>query len=347
MMLLATVDIDMGEAVGRYKHLSIEEREDIMAMRREGRSMGEVARALGRSKSTVSRELGRNSCRAGQGSYYRASTAQRRYAERRARCVRRKRLSDPWLRELVQRKILEDRWSPEQVSGRVALEAPGSRVSASTIYRAIGARELDTPELRRTARGLRGRLRHKGKRRHRAGGPEERRGKVPGMRPISERPAEAGSRERLGDWEADTVVGRGGGACLVTLVDRSSGFLAGGRAGAHTAACVRDVQVAALAGQPALTVTPDRGKEFAAFREVEAATGAEFFFALPHSPWQRGTNENTNGLLREYFPKGTDFGPVGDDEVQGVYDAVNRRPRKRLGYRAPYEVHYSTVLHLL
>ena len=167
------------------------------------------------------------------------------------------------------------------------------------------------------------------------------------MRPISERPAEAESRSRLGDWEADTVAGKGAGACLVTLVDRASGYLAGGRAASRTAACVRDVEIAALSGRPSLTVTPDRGKEFASFREVEAATGAEFFFGLPHRPWQRGTNENTNGLLREYFPKGTDFGAVGDDEVRRAYDAVNRRPRKRLGYRTPFEAHYSTVLHLL
>ena len=233
------------------------------------------------------------------------------------------------------------------MAGRVALEAPGARAPASTIYRAVNARELDTPDLRRTARGLRGRLRHRGKPRHRAGGPEERRGKVPGMHPISERPAEAEARTRLGDWEADTVVGKGAGACLVTLVDRSSGYLAGGRAEAHTAACVRDVEVAAPSGQPALTVTPDRGKEFAAFAEVEAATGARFFFALPHHPWQRGTNENTNGLLREYFPKGTDFGGVADGEVRRAYDAINLRPRKRLGCRTPFEAHYSRVLRLL
>ena len=335
--------------MGQYRHLSPSEREDIMLMRHGGASVGEIARAIGRSKSTVSRELARNSCRrGGAGEFYRASTAQRRYEDRRRRCVRRRRLDDPALAGLVMAKICEGRWSPEQVAGRVALERPDLPVSRSTIYRAIGRRELDPPELAGTARGIKARLRHKGKRRHRAGGPEERRGKVPGMRPISERPPEAEARSRLGDWEADTVVGKGAGACLVTLVDRRSGYLEGGRAASHTAAAVRDVEVAALSAHPgSRTVTPDRGKEFAAFAEVEAACGVEFFFALPHHPWQRGTNENTNGLLREYFPKGTDFGEVADGEVSAVYDAVNMRPRKRLGFRTPYEVHYSKALHLL
>lgn len=335
--------------MGQYKHLSLTDREDIMVLRSQGESIADIAKKTGRSKSTISRELSRNSFRSGRkGSRYRASTAQARYEKRRRACVRPRKLADPDLAALVTALICERHWSPEQVAGRLALERAGGGVSCATIYRAINRRELDPPELAGTARGVRSRLRHRGKRRHSADGPEERRGKVPGMRPISERPAEAESRERLGDWEADTVVGRGAGACLVTLVDRRSGYLDGGRAGAHTKAEVRDVEVAALGRHPgSRTVTPDRGKEFAAFAEVEAACGVEFFFALPHHPWQRGTNENTNGLIREYFPKGTDFSAVTDGEVRAVYDAINMRPRKRLGYRTPYEAHYSKTLHLL
>ena len=334
--------------MGQYSHLTPEEREEIMLMRHDGRGVSEIARSLGRDKSTISRELARNSSPCGRGRAYRASAAQRRYEARRLACVRGRLLDDPGRAELVTRMIAEERWSPEQVSGRIALERPDLSVSATTIYRAINARRLDPPELRASARGIKARLRHRGKRRHRAGGPEERRGKIPGTRPISERPAEAEARSRLGDWEGDTVVGRGGGACLVTLVDRRSGLLEGGRAAAHTKAAVAEAEAAALAGHPETrTITLDRGKEFAGFAEVERAVGAVTYFALPHSPWQRGTNENTNGLLREYFPKGTDFGPVSDEEVRAVYDALNRRPRKRLGYRTPYEVHYSKVLHLL
>lgn len=332
--------------MGRYTHLTLDEREDIMLLRGKGAGVREIAREVGRDKSTVSRELARNSCRRGApGEFYRASTAQRRYEGRRRACRRRKRLADPTLRSLVQSKILSDQWSPEQVAGRIALEGGGA-VSASTIRRAIARRELDTPGLRRTRRGLAGKLRHKGKRRHRRG-EEERRGKMPVPHELGERPAEAGSRSRAGDWEADTVVGRGSGPCLVTLVDRRDGYLDGGRAAAHRKREVADVEIAALSRHPALTVAPDRGMEFADWARVTEATGAEFYFCAAHHPWEKGCVENVNGLLREYFPKGTDFSLVSDAEVSEVYDRINRRPRKRLGWRTPYEVHYSEALHLL
>ena len=127
-----------------------------------------------------------------------------------------------------------------------------------------------------------------------------------------------------------------------------SGLLVGGRAATHTKRDVADVETAALAGRPeSRTATLGRGKEFADFARVEEATGAVFYFALPHHPWQRGTNENTNGLVREYFPKGTDFDAAGDERVREVYDAINHRPRKRHGFRTPCEVHHSQTLHLL
>lgn len=333
--------------MGRYRHLSIEEREEIMCLRREGAGVGRIAREIGRDKSTVSRELSRNSCRRGApGEFYRASTAQRRSEERGLRCRRRRLLDDPSLRSLVQSMILVNRWSPEQIAGRLALERGRGVVSAATIYRAVNDRRLDTPEMRGTARGMRGRLRHRGKRRHRRG-EVERRGKIRVSHELRERPAEADRRERLGDWEGDTVVGRGSGPCLVTLVDRRSGYLRGGRAASHTKAAVADVEVAALSGVPALTVTPDRGAEFADWPRVASETGAEFYFCAAHHPWEKGTVENANGLVREYFPKGTDFSAVTGGEVEEVYDALNRRPRKRLGWRTPWEVFHGEALHLL
>lgn len=333
--------------MGRYSHLSIEEREDIMCLRREHVRVSEIARRIHRDKSTVSRELARNSCRRGEEcEFYRASTAQRRYEARRSPCRRRRRLDDPRLRSLVQRRIIEDRWSPAQIAGRLRLEEGREVVSAATIYRAIAGRGLDTPELARTSRGIASKLRHGGKRRHRRG-EEERRGKIPVDHELAERPAEAGERPGLGDWEADTVVGRGSGPCLVTLVDRRSGLIEGGRAAARRASEVADVEIAALSRQPRRTVTPDRGKEFADWPRVKRETGAPFYFCAAHHPWEKGSVENANGLVREYFPKGTDFSAVADEEVREVYDAINRRPRKRLGWRTPYEVHYSKVLHLL
>ena len=328
--------------MGRWTHLTIEEREEIMAMRERGAGVRETARAIGRDPSTVSRELARNSC----GGPYRASAAQRASEARRVARARPRALDDPGLRACVQDRILLLRWSPEQVAGRLALEAGRPVVSASTIRRAIRARELDTPELAGTAKGLAGRLRRKGRPPKKKGGAQLK-GKIKVDRAIGERPEGAESRSRLGDWEADTVLGKAGGPCVVALVDRASRYVVGGLSPSRRSADVCAVMEAALAGQPAETVTPDRGKEFARWREVEEATGAEFYFALPGHPWQRGTGENTNGLLREYFPKRRSLGKVAPGEVQEAFDMLNTRPRKCLGYRTPYEVHYSTVLQLI
>lgn len=341
--MLANVIIGSEAAVGGYHHLTICERERVMCMREQGKSIGEVARALGRSRSTVSRELRRNG-----GGAYSAASAQRGYEERRRACRRRRRLDDPATRAYVQARVLEDRWSPEQVEGRLRLEGSPMLVSRSTIYRAVRRGDLDTPELARTRKGAASRLRHRGKRRlRRKDGEVERRGKIAISHPIEDRPAGAADRSEPGHWESDTVAGREGGACLVTHVDRRSRLLAGGKADSKTSAEVNRVTVAALAGQPLASLTPDRGKEFARHAEVTDELGVEFYFPLPHHPWDRGTNENTNGLLREFFPKRTDLDAVTDEEVQKVYDMLNRRPRKCLGYLTPYEVHYSAVLHLV
>ena len=321
-----------------HTHLTLTEREDIMIMHREGRKTTEIAEAIGRSKSTVSRELRRNSCQR----FYRASTAQARYESRRKACRRPRILDDPDLFRLVATKFLEEQWSPEQIEGRLALELGASPVSDTTVYRAIAEGRFDACIGGRRAAC---RLRRKGRRRRPPR--SERRGKITGARDIGERPAEADGRSRLGDWEADTVAGVAGGACLVTLVDRRSGYLVGGKCANKTSAQVNKVMIRSLRRQPRHTVTPDRGKEFAAHAEAEEALGARFFFALPHHPWQRGTNENTNGLLREYFPKQKPLDKVRVAEVKKVYDKINRRPRKRLGYRTPYEAHYGKSLRLI
>jgi IS30 family transposase len=311
-------------------------------MRREGRSVTEIAQAIGRDKSTVSRELSRNSFNAGRGTCYRASAAQGRYERRRKACRRPRILDDPAVFELVRSKFLEDQWSPEQIEGRLALELGESPVSDTTIYRGIRDGRFDGCIGGRKAAC---RLRHKGKRRRSPG--SERRGKIRISHDIGERPAEAGSRSRTGDWESDTVAGVRDGACLVTNVDRKTGYLVGGKAARKASGEVNSVMVSSLSGMPLHSITPDRGKEFAAHAEVTEALGVEFYFALPHHPWQRGTNENTNGLLREYFPKGRPLEPIPESAVQEVYDKINRRPRKRLGFRTPYEAFFSTALQLI
>ena len=323
--------------MGHRVHLALSEREDIMLMRRDGKGVCEIARAIGRDKSTVSRERSRNS----RERFYRASTAQRRCSERRLACRRPAILDGESVLALVGDKFLDEQWSPGQIEGRLALELGASPVSDTTVYRAIRSGRFDA---RIGGRKAAKRLLHRGKRRR---GPSERRGKIKVPHEISERPAAADGRSEPGHWEGDTVAGRAGGACLLTLVDRRDGFLVGGKCRRKTAACVRAKMPKALEGQPLESVTLDRGKEFAAHAQVTEEIGVEFHFALPHHPWQRGTNENANGLLREYFPKGESFGRVSEKRVQEVYDKLNRRPRKRLGYRTPYEAHYSKTLHLI
>ena len=161
------------------------------------------------------------------------------------------------------------------------------------------------------------------------------------------RPREAEERSRLGDREADAVAGKPDSARLVTPVDRKGGLLVGDKTKFKRSREVSGVVERSLAGQPLESVTPDRGKEFAAHAEVTNKPGVEFCFALPHHPWQRGTDEDTDGLLREYFPKGTPFEEAGDESIAEVYDKLNRRPRKTLGFKTPYEVHYSASLQLI
>jgi len=147
--------------------------------------------------------------------------------------------------------------------------------------------------------------------------------------------------------QGDTVAGKTGKACLVTLVDRKTRFLVGGKSSAKRVADVNEVMLIALEGHPVKSITPDSGKEFAKHAEVtEALEGVKFYFPPPHHPWERGSNENTNGLLREYFPKGQDITDIPDAYIQEMFDKLNRRPRKCLGYRTPYEVYYSKTLHL-
>ena len=147
--------------------------------------------------------------------------------------------------------------------------------------------------------------------------------------------------------QGDTVAGKTGKACFVTLVERKMRFLVGGKSSAKRAADVNEVMLIALEGHPVKSITPDRGKEFAKHAEVtEALEGVKFYFPPPHHPWERGSNENTNGLLREYFPKGQGITDIPDAYIQEMFDKLNRRPRKCLGYRTPYEVYYSKTLHL-
>lgn len=326
-----------------YNHLTLNEREMIMYFRAQGYSISKIAKKLGRNKSTISRELKRN---AGT-SLYRPALAQSKYFKRRTNCRPHKKLDDPALYQRVKELFLEQQWSPDEIAGRLALECHKRVISYNTIYRAIYAGLFDDPNKSHGSRGAVRKLRHRGKSRHKKGYIEKR-GKIKISNDISKRPAGAENRTRRGHWEADTVAGKDGKACLVTLVDRKTRFLVGGKAKSKTAADVNAVMIASLQGQVVKSITPDRGKEFARHADVtKALNGVQFYFPKPHQPWERGTNENTNGLLREYFPKGVNISDIPSEEVQAVYDKLNHRPRKCLGYRTPYEVYYSKPLHLI
>jgi Transposase and inactivated derivatives, IS30 family len=323
--------------MSNYHHLTLMEREMIMLWLSHGFSITWIANYLSRSKSTISREIKRNASH----SYYRATTAQKKYETRRIRCRMQSKLSDERLKETIREKIELYQWSPEQIAGRLSYENSEYSISYSTIYRALHNKEFNRKG--EYGRGLILKLRRKGKTVRRK---LEKRGKIIISNPIEARPEEANKRLRIGDWEGDTVAGAINKPCLVTLTDRCSRFLLSKKSQSKLSGDVNEVMLSLLDNQPVFTVTLDRGKEFAKHHEITKETGIEFYFPAPHQPWARGTNENTNGLLREYFPKGTDISLFTDRMVEQVVYNLNTRPRKCLGYATPYEVFYSTSLHL-
>ena len=325
-----------GPVTGKGRYLSLAEREEIMAGLAAELSQAEIARRLGRPASTVSREIDRN-CPAAGPRRYRAVAAQVRAEERAARPKPAKLAVDGELRQRVQGK-LERNWPPEQISVALKREFPDRpemRVSPETIYQSVyvqgrGALRRELAARLRTGRALRKPRRTEG----------ERRGRIPDMASISARPAEAEDRAVPGHWEGDLVIGTGNTA-IGTLVERSTRFVlllhlpAGHDAAAAAAAMSK--AAAALPAQLRRSLTWDQGKEMAAHRQVTMATGMQVYFCDPHSPWQRGSNENTNGLLRQYFPKGTSLAAHSRERLEEVAAELNGRPRKTLGWKTPAE----------
>jgi transposase, IS30 family len=320
-----------GAVSGRF--LSLAEREEIAVGLAAGESLRVIAARLGRAPSTVSREVRRNkpACRP-----YRAVPAQG-HAELRARRPKTAKLAgNERLRGWVQAR-LEERWSPEQVSVMLKAEFPGDlemRVSPETIYQSVyvqgrGALRRELAVCLRTGRALR-------KPRRKAG---ERRGKIPGMVMISERPAEAADRAVPGHWEGDLIMGQGHRAAIGTLVERSTRFvLLLHLSSGYDAAAVAEAMTGAMSSLPAALRRPltwDQGSEMGAHAQISLATGLQVYFCDPHSPWQRGSNENTNGLLRQYFPKGSDLSVHSKEHLEAVAAQLNSRPRKTLGWKTP------------
>jgi IS30 family transposase len=320
---------DWTSAPGR---LSVNEREEILLGLHHGLSMRAIARALGRAPSTVTREVKANG---GRGSYRIWPAHQRARA-----CTKRPKtakLNNPTLCEKVT-SWLEEFWSPDEISRRLRREFPGDptmQVSHETIYQSLYVQGRG--ELRRElARCLRS-----GRAKRRSQGFVQTHGQIRDMVMISERPAEVEDRAVPGHWEGDLIIGANGRSAVGTLVERSTRFvlllhLGKDRSALAVESAMRKA-IATLPGELVRSVTWDQGKEMARHADFTIATGIPVYFCDPHSPWQRGSNENTNGLLRQYMPKGTDLSKHSAEDLMRIQRSLNGRPRKTLDYMMPVE----------
>lgn len=326
-----------------YHHLTIEERENIYIMRHDGLSINIIADKIHRSPATISRELKRNN------SIYSPSKAQRRYRNCKTNCGRKAILSIVEALKIIKHLFLDFQWSPEEISARLRLENSDIAISLTTIYRGIYAGLFDEAPLSRGNRGVIRQLRHRGKTRH-SKNFKETRGKIRITNSINERPVKANNRLEIGHWKLDTIAGKTGRSCVVTMVDRKSRYTLISKASKKSSEPVTRAITELLKALPQnkiKTITPDRGKEFSKHSQITSEFKTEFYFPNPHAPWQRGTSENTNGLIREYMPKTEDIDPLDDDYIREFTEKLNNRPRKCLGWKTPYEIFYQKVLHLI
>ena len=308
-----------------YKHLSREERYQIYSLRLAKQTISEIARLLGRHRSTISRELGRGRGLRG----YRAEQACSKASERakKSRNARR-----------VDAKVWADvsfylglQWSPEQIASKL-------EVSHESVYLHVYANKAAGGQLHKNLRSQKPR-----RKRHLSG--RDRRGQIPNRRPISERPEHIEQRRQVGHWEGDTVIGAAHKQAIVTLVERKSGFAVLAKVSNKTTDLVRRAIVIKLKPlcSRVKTLTVDNGKEFADHQAVDQALGIQTFFADPYCSWQRGSNENFNGLLRQYIPKKRRMETVSEEELTMIENRLNHRPRKRLGFKTPHEVFYASL----
>ncbi|GBE68340.1 IS30 family transposase [Mycobacterium sp. MFM001] len=315
------------------RYLSLAERATIADLHRAGVGVCAIAEELGRAASTVSRELRRNADAQGR---YLPATAERLAVERQSRPLRMRRVAcDEQLCGVVA-ELLGKRWSPEQVAHELPVrfpDQPERHLCTESIYQAIYDPRID---LTRPAK------RRRRRRRRRVQG-LERRGRLTAMAMIADRPAEVEDRVQVGHWEGDCIMGPGNRSAIGTLVERVTRFviLIHVPTGRPTAQAMCDSLTGALgAFAPHLrrTLTWDQGKELALHQQITARTDTRVFFCDAHSPWQRGSNENTNGLLRDYFPKGVDLSHISPEELRRVADELNDRPRKTLGWARPADL---------
>ena len=327
-----------------YTHLTPDDRCQIEVLLRRGDGNRAIGRLLGRPSSTIRREIARNAGLRG----YRKRQAQLASSARRSAASQRAKKMTPEVIAGVEAKLLEEQWSPEQISGWMRRqETPGASganhanakppwVSHERIYQHVWQDKKAGGSLWRN-------LRHNGKKYNKRKGLTSGRGCIPNRIDISQRPAIVEQKTRIGDWEIDTVIGAGHKGALVTAVDRMSKYVVIEAVANKTAEAVTAALVGRLTALCAkvLTITADNGREFAGHQQIAAALNADFYFARPYHSWERGLNEHTNGLLRQYFPKNQRLDGVTKTEVDRAAHLLNSRPRKILGYKTPQEV-FST-----
>ena len=312
-----------------YHQLTSGERYALSALRKQGFHQAAIARALGRHRSTIGREVRRNS-KDRVGRVYRPALADDKARWRRGRSRRNERFGPSDWR--IVDACIKQQWSPEQAAGWLRRKRQLS-ISHETIYRHIWRD-------RRQGGRLYLHLRYSPKQRRKRYGSYDSRGRLAGKRPISERPAGAQNRSRVGHLEADTVIGNiSDKHCVLTFVDRKSGYVMIGKLEARTVEATnsRAVHMINNAARPTRTVTADNGTEFHGYKAIEAATGSKFYFATPYHSWERGTSENTNGLIRQYLPKRRSMARITQRHCSHIAQQLNNRPRKRLGFRSPKE----------
>jgi len=316
----------------KSRKLTLEQRYQISAFLKAGWIQAQIARELRVAKSTILREIRRN----GSMRSYNPDLANKR-AKRRWRYANKRKKLTTHLQKMIRDKIKLD-WSPEQVSGFLKRRHLAS-ISHQTIYDLIKKDRLAGGSLYKH-------LRHGKKKRKKRYGSKDLRGQIKNRISIDERPKIVDDKKRVGDWEIDTVIGKNHKGVLVTIVERVTKFTLIGWSSNKSAKKVGRVTVKLLSSYKKLvhSITGDNGKEFALHEQISATLDSNFYFAHPYSSWERGLNENTNGLIRQYFPKKTDLRFVTADEVSAVTDKLNSRPRKALGYSTPRETFMRSLI---
>lgn len=310
-----------------YTQLTQEQRYQIYALKKAGLSQCRIASLLGVHKSTISREIRRNRGQRG----YRPKQAQL-LAKLRSQSKHRSRITlATW--QLIKTKLRLE-WSPEQITGWLRLTGHPT-VSHERIYQFVLTDKKAGGDLYKHLRCK--------KQRKKRYGTRERRGQLPDRISIESRPAIVESRSRLGDWELDTIIGKGHKHAIVSLTERKARLTLIAKVERKTATqvCSTIIRLLRPHAQTVHTLTSDNGKEFAEHKAIAKSLEADFYFAHPYASWERGTNENMNGLIRQYFPKHRDLRTVTDEEIQKAMDRLNNRPRKCLGYRTPNEVFFG------